>query len=175
MPLKRARLSQRRRILRSTRRIQSALDLCNPGHAVVLQAEGPNASFVSAPLILPSGVTLFVARGVTLSASRNRRDYDIAPGGCGALPKDKEATCKPFIFAYQAAFSGVAGEGTIDGAGAAPELISSYESQGFRPPALRCATLRVSPLRSTKPRRSPPRASRSILPGVPDNTGLLLE
>lgn len=114
-----------------TARIQSALDLCSPGKTVVLRADGSNASFTSDPLILPRGVTLFVARAVTLHASRNPRAYDILPGSCGSPPKDKEATCKPFLFAYQAAFSGVAGEGTIDGAGAAPELVSSYESQGF--------------------------------------------
>lgn len=101
-----------------TARIQSALDLCSPGKTVVLRADGSNASFTSDPLILPRGVTLFVARAVTLHASRNPRAYDILPGSCGSPPKDKEATCKPFLFAYQAAFSGVAGEGTIDGAGA---------------------------------------------------------
>jgi pectinesterase len=114
-----------------TARIQSALDLCSPGNAVVLRADGAKASFTSDPLILPRGVTLFVARAVTLHASGDPHAYDILPGSCGSPPKDKEATCKPFLFAYQATFSGVAGEGTIDGAGAAPELVSSYESQGF--------------------------------------------
>jgi pectinesterase len=114
-----------------TARIQSALDLCNPGKAVVLRADGSKASFTSDPLILPRGVTLFVARAVTLHASNDPRAYDIRPGSCGSAPKDREATCKPFLYAYQAAFSGVAGEGAIDGAGAAPELVSSYESQGF--------------------------------------------
>ena len=114
-----------------TARIQSALDLCSPGKAVVLRGDGANMSFTSDPLILTRGVTLFVARAVTLYASSDPRAYDIRPGSCGSPAKDKEATCKPFLFAYQAAFSGVAGEGTIDGAGAAPELVSSYESQGF--------------------------------------------
>jgi pectinesterase len=114
-----------------TARIQSALDLCSPGKALVLRADGSKASFTSDPLILPRGVTLFVSRAVILRASNDPRAYDILPGSCGSPPKDKEATCKPFLFAYQAAFSGVAGEGTIDGAGVAPELVSSYESQGF--------------------------------------------
>jgi pectin methylesterase-like acyl-CoA thioesterase len=114
-----------------TARIQGALNLCGPGKAVVLWAEGPNATFNSGPLLLPRGVTLFLAHRVILRAPRDLRAYDISPGSCGAPPKDKEATCKPFVFAYQAAFSGVAGDGTIDGQGAAPELVSSYESQGF--------------------------------------------
>lgn len=122
-----------------TARIQSALNLCSPGKAVVLRADGAKASFTSDPLILPRRVTLFVGPSVTLYASNDPRAYDIRPGSCGSPPKDKEAACKPFLFAYQAAFSGVAGEGTIDGSGIAPELVSSYESQGF---ALSGVTLR---------------------------------
>jgi pectin methylesterase-like acyl-CoA thioesterase len=114
-----------------TARIQTALDLCSPGKAVVLRGDGAKTSFNADPLILPRGVTLFVGRAATLYASNDPRAYDIRPGSCGSPPKDKEATCKPFLFAYQAAFSGVAGEGTIDGSGVAPELVSSYESQGF--------------------------------------------
>ncbi len=131
-----------------TARIQSALSQCSPGKAVVLQASGSKNAFISAPLLLPRGVTLFISRGVTLFASRNLRDYDLHPGSCG------KAGCKPFLYAYQAAWSGVAGEGTIDGQadktawwrireesktaqhqgnpqGVVPDLIASYESQNF--------------------------------------------
>ncbi|HEV2446644.1 MAG TPA: pectinesterase family protein [Candidatus Sulfopaludibacter sp.] len=124
-----------------TARIQAALNLCEPGGAVVLRRLGNNARFDSAPLILPRGVTLFIDQGVTLYASRNPRDYDLAPGSCGAPPAGKAASCKPFIFSYQAAFSGVSGPGTIDGqadawknaprGAAIPDLVSSYESQNF--------------------------------------------
>jgi pectin methylesterase-like acyl-CoA thioesterase len=124
-----------------TARIQAALNLCGPGRAVVLKRDGNNARFQSAPLILPREVTLFIDRGVTLYASRHPRDYDLAPGSCGAPPAGKAASCKPFLFAYQAAFSGVSGPGAIDGQGdvwksvprgaAVPDLVSSYESQGF--------------------------------------------
>ena len=125
-----------------TARIQAALDICAPGSAVVLRSAGSSVRFQSAPLVVPRGVTLFVDRGVTLAASGNRRDYDLSPGSCGALPAGQAAQCKPFVFAYQAAFSGVSGAGTIDGQGDAwrgvpegavvPALVSSYESQGFR-------------------------------------------
>jgi polygalacturonase len=114
-----------------TGRIQQSLNLCSPGQAVVLRAEAANQSFHSAPLILPRGVTLFIDRGVTLCASRNPRDYDLAPASCGAPPRDSAATCKPLLYAYQAAYSGIAGAGAIDGQGAASELVCSYESQGF--------------------------------------------
>jgi pectin methylesterase-like acyl-CoA thioesterase len=130
-------------------RIQQALNLCSPGQAVILKGDAGNQSFHSAPLILPRGVTLFIDRGVTLYASRNPRDYDLAPGSCGAVPSGNAATCKPFLYSYQAAYSGVAGAGIVDGQGAAwwdlvraaeksgkpiavPDLLSSYESQGFR-------------------------------------------
>ena len=108
-----------------TTRIQAALNLCGPGRAVVLKSDGRHASFESAPLILPRGVTLFIGQGVTLYGSRNPRDYDLAGSR-------KAAVRKPFLFAYQAAFSGVSGSGTINGQGIAPELVSSYESQGFQ-------------------------------------------
>lgn len=130
-----------------TKRIQDALHLCNPGEAVVLAKKGAKDSFLSAPLILPRGVTLFIEKGVTLYASRSPRDYDLWPESCGETATTRQG-CKPFLFAYQAAYSGVMGEGTIDGQGRAwrkqqaeatragqkvsvPDLISSYESQEF--------------------------------------------
>jgi polygalacturonase len=136
-----------------TARIQSALKECAPGRAVVLETSGSKNAFISAPLRLPRGTTLFIDRGVTLYASRNLRDYDLPSGSCGN-PDAKQPGCKPFLFAYQAAFSGVAGEGTIDGQsdktswwrirketkapahegnaqGIVPDLIASYESQNF--------------------------------------------
>jgi pectinesterase len=150
-----------------TARIQQALELCSPGRAVVLKSDAGRTAFASAPLIIPRGVTLFVDTGVTLYASRELRDYSLAPGGCGAAPAGKAAVCKPFLFAYQAAFSGVSGGGVIDGLGgetltgqnrswwglvreaeragtpiSVPDLVSSYESQGF---ALRGITLRNAP------------------------------
>src|SRR5579871_1843739 len=96
-----------------TGRIQQALSLCSPGKAVVLRG----GAFHSAPLILPRGVTLFVDRGSTLFASKNPRDYDLKPGSCGAPLDGKAPNCKPFLYSYQAAYSGVGGTGVIDGQG----------------------------------------------------------
>ncbi|MHB1023957.1 MAG: pectinesterase family protein [Acidobacteriaceae bacterium] len=128
-----------------TQRIQEALQMCGPGEAVVLKAEGRRNAFLSAPLILPRGVTLFIDSGATLFASQNPRDYDLSPASCGAIKKD-EVQCKPFLFSYQAAYSVVMGNGTIDGQGqswhhgngakglqrSAPDLVSTYESQSFK-------------------------------------------
>lgn len=114
-----------------TQRIQSALNLCSPGMAVVLTSGSNNAhEFHSAPLMLPRGVTLLIAGGAKLLASKNPRDYDIANDRCAADDMGKRSTCKPFLFSYQAAYSGVEGPGIIDGQGC-PVLVSAYESQGF--------------------------------------------
>lgn len=130
-----------------TARIQSTLSLCLPGEAVALVRDGSHASFFSGPLVIPRGVTLFVGDGVTLHASANPRDYDLWPESCGVAGAT-HAGCKPFLFAYQAAYSGIAGPGTIDGQGqqwrqlaakaaeedksiSLPALVSSYESQNF--------------------------------------------
>lgn len=107
-----------------TPRIQSALSACQPGEAVLLIRNGAFDAFLSAPLILPRGVTLFIDKGVTLFASHNPQDYDLSPHSC-AGPIQAQETCKPFLFAYQAAFSGVAGNGTIDGQQDSPDLHSS--------------------------------------------------
>jgi polygalacturonase len=141
-----------------TQRIQYALSGCNPGRAVVLEAQGDKDAFLSAPLVVPRGVTLFVDEGVTLLASRNPRDYDVTPSSCGAVRTDS-VQCKPFVFSYQAAYSAIMGAGTIDGQGgtllglgvedsswwqreeaarkkghsiSVPDLVSDYESQGFK-------------------------------------------
>src|SRR5215475_4316250 len=63
-----------------TARIQSSLSECSPGKAVVLETSPGKGVFISAPLVLPRGVTLFLGRGVTLYASRNPKDYDLRPG-----------------------------------------------------------------------------------------------
>ena len=128
-----------------TDRIQNALDLCMPGQAVILRGDGTHTGFLSGPLVIKRGVTLFIQTGTTLYASANLRDYDFAPFSCGAA-KANRPQCKPFIFSYQAAYSGVMGTGTIDGQAIAiarilrpvlgarslPSLIAAYESYGFR-------------------------------------------
>src|SRR5262249_1677269 len=67
-----------------TKRIQSAIDACPAGQAVVLQpASTRTDAFLAGPLQLKSGVVLVVDRGAYLYASRNPRDYDLKPGVCG--------------------------------------------------------------------------------------------
>ena len=104
-----------------TARIQSAMDHCTPGKAVVLRADADKSAFISAPLALRTGVTLVVSANTVLAASRDPRDYEISPGSCGILT-EKGHGCKPFITATKAENSGIMGDGAIDGRGGAKIL-----------------------------------------------------
>ncbi len=97
-------------------RIQSALDACGKGQGVVLRPHGAANAFLSGPLELREGVTLIVARGATLFASRDPSVYEKAPGSCG-LVNDSGNGCKPLISAQHVSGAGVMGDGVIDGRG----------------------------------------------------------
>ena len=97
-----------------TVRIQTALDACPSGHSVRLATSGSNAAFVSGPLTLPGGVTLWVDAGVTLFASRSASAYGPTCGTTGG-------TCSAFI-GVRGAGSGIVGKGAIHGQGGEPML-----------------------------------------------------
>ncbi len=99
-----------------TARIQAALDGCGTGRAVELISAGAEDSFLSGPLILRKGVTLLVASGTTLYASRNPRDYDLQPGSCGII-SEKGHGCRALINGDGVVGAGVMGDGIIDGRG----------------------------------------------------------
>ncbi|EGH11555.1 polygalacturonase [Pseudomonas savastanoi pv. glycinea str. race 4] len=64
--------------------IQNAINGCASGQAVKLvKGDGDNSAFLSGPLQLKSGVTLWIDGGVTLFASRTPKDYDNGKGTCG--------------------------------------------------------------------------------------------
>lgn len=98
-----------------TQRIQSAMDTCAQGKAVELRGAGANNAFLSAPLQLREGVTLLIDKGVTLYASRNPKDYDVVPGGCGTSGPESRP-CKPLI-SINVKNAAIMGDGTIDGRG----------------------------------------------------------
>ncbi|MEP6491490.1 MAG: pectinesterase family protein [bacterium] len=99
-----------------TKRIQSAIDHCAAGRAVVLKSAGDKRAFVSGPLTLKAGVTLVVDTNAVLFASRNPREYDLEAGRCGTVDERGHA-CKALITAERATGAGVMGPGTIDGRG----------------------------------------------------------
>jgi polygalacturonase len=94
-----------------TTRIQSALDACGSGKAVRLVASGANDAFITGPLNLPAGVTLWVDAGATLYGTRNPTVYGTATA----------------LITVKGANSGIVGEGVIDGQGGEP-MIGSTES-----------------------------------------------
>ena len=104
-----------------TARIQDAIDHCERGKAVELKPSGRSNIFLAGPLQLKPGVTLLVDGGAALFASRNPRDYDLAPGGCGIVTTGAGG-CKPMITADHAPGSGIMGDGAIDGRGGAKLL-----------------------------------------------------
>ena len=89
-----------------TSAIQSALDSCAAGKAVKLTTSGSNDAFVTGPLTIPTGVTLWVDSGATLYGTRSKTVY----GSASALISVKGAN------------SGIVGDGTIDGQGGEPIL-----------------------------------------------------
>ena len=100
-------------------RLQQALDNCPKGQAVKLVKHNGNNGFLTGPIEIPSGVSLWIEKEVKLFASRSPADYDLGDGVCGdALPKIKNR-CKPWIYASKTENSGIYGEGTIDARGGA--------------------------------------------------------
>ena len=93
-----------------TQRIQSAIDGCTAGKAVVLQVHGDRSVFLSGPLTLKSGVTLVVSANTVLAASRDPRAFDITPGSCGIV-SSKGHGCRGLITVTKTTGSGIMGDG----------------------------------------------------------------
>lgn len=117
-----------------TSRIQAALTSCtntaSTGLATnkavrLVQGPGSANAFLSGPLNLPSGVTLWIDQGVTLFASRDPRQFDKTKGtaSCGLITASDNG-CNALITASKTSNSAVVGDGTIDGRGGSP-LVSS--------------------------------------------------
>ena len=92
-----------------TSAIQTALNGCAKGQAVRLAAGGGKNAFITGPLTLPAGVTLWVDAGVVLYGTRSPSVY----GSASAL------------ISVAGAGSGIVGDGTIDGQGGEPNIGSS--------------------------------------------------
>ena len=103
-----------------TARIQEAIDGCSSGRSVKLEPNSGDGIFLSGPIRLKAGVTLWIDAQTALFASRNPRDYDVTPGSCGIV--GERPGCRPLIIAHQAPGSGVVGDGAIDGRGGAKLL-----------------------------------------------------
>jgi polygalacturonase len=112
-------------------RIQAAITACPAGQAVKLVVgAGGESAFLSGPLTLKSGVTLWVDAGVTLFASRNPADYDTGARTCGTATVSSAKTCTSLIYANGTTGSGIVGDGVIDGRGGS--LLTSGPNAFYR-------------------------------------------
>jgi polygalacturonase len=100
-----------------TERIQKAMDSCGTGKAVALKTSGAANAFLSGPLELRDGVTLFIDKGVTLYESVDPKILEVSPGSCGMVSNAPGRGCKPLISASHITGAGIMGDGIIDGRG----------------------------------------------------------
>jgi polygalacturonase/pectin methylesterase-like acyl-CoA thioesterase/uncharacterized protein YjdB len=121
-----------------TTAIQAAIDACGASLAAgtkgavrlrVSRADRKKVSFVSGPLFLRAGVTLWIDRGVTLFAAQDPRLYDArGVGTCGTDANNNSSGCLSLINVNGASASelladaGVMGAGVIDGLGGEPMI-----------------------------------------------------
>ena len=109
-----------------TARLQAALNACASGQAVKLVSGSAGANaFLSGPLTLPPTVTLWIDAGVTLFASRNPADFQIAgKNKCGEAASSDNG-CSALITTSPNG-NGVVGDGVIDGRGGAVLTSGAY-------------------------------------------------
>ncbi len=110
-------------------RIQAAIAACNSG-AVKLVATPTADGFLTSPLTLKSGVTLWIDTGATLYASRDPKDYDTGAGDCGIANQESHKSCHSLIEGHDLVGSGLVGDGRIDGRGGS--LLLSGPNAGKR-------------------------------------------
>jgi polygalacturonase len=102
--------------------IQNAISACPAGQSVQLTVDGDKVAFLSGPLAMKAGVTLWIDTGVTLFATRNPRDFDYPPGTGRCGTDNSNSTCSALINVISLADVTIAGGGTIDGRGGEPVI-----------------------------------------------------
>jgi len=98
---------------------------------LVVSSTGPGNGFISGPLTLPSGVTLWIDQGVTLFASRDVMAYSPKAAGpycantaVSASKAGSSSNCTALITGTNIVNSAVVGDGAIDSRGYA-EIVTS--------------------------------------------------
>jgi polygalacturonase len=120
-----------------TAAIQSAIDACGASLGAgqkgsvqlrVDPSDPTKVAFVSGPVFLRAGVTLWIDGGVTLFAAQDPRLYDRSPGSCGTDVNNTSSGCLSLINVNGASATallpdaGVMGDGVIDGLGGEPMI-----------------------------------------------------
>ena len=103
-----------------TRTLQAAIDACPAGQSVRLAPDGTQNAFLTGPLQLKAGVTVWIDAGVTVYASRNPRTFDAKPGMCGTAASN--SSCFGVFNITGKNDAGLMGAGTVDGQGGKPVL-----------------------------------------------------
>ena len=98
---------------------------------LVVSSTGPGNGFISGPLTLPSGVTLWIDKGATLYASRDAKAYAPTLAGpycantaVSATKAGSSSNCLPLIGGNNLVNSAVVGDGAIDSRGYA-EIVTT--------------------------------------------------
>ncbi|QJE02270.1 endopolygalacturonase [Massilia forsythiae] len=98
---------------------------------LVVNSKGPGNGFISGPLTLPSGVTLWIDKGATLYATRDAKAY--SPNAAGpycantavsATKAGSSSNCSPLIGGNNLVNAAVMGDGAIDSRGYA-EIVTT--------------------------------------------------
>ncbi len=98
-------------------RLQAALAACPAGAAVQLVPGPAGGDVPTGPLVVPPGVSLWLASGVRLRAIPDPALFDRGAGTCGMIDT-KGGGCRPLL-SLSGRGSGLYGPGTIDGQGGA--------------------------------------------------------
>ena len=117
---------------------------------LVINSSGPGNAFISGPLTLPSGVTLWIDKGVTLVATRDVTAYSPNKAGpyCGntavsATRAGSSSNCLPLIGGDFLVNSAVVGDGSIDGRGYA-EIVTTNKLYPIMKVDLTCSNTYVA-------------------------------
>ncbi len=111
-------------------RLQQAINSCTDGAVKLVRGDKGEDSFLTGPLTIKSGVTLWIDTGVTLFASRDPRDYDTGIGDCGTANESGKKSCHSLIEGKTVSHASLMGEGRIDGRGGS--LLLSGPNKGLR-------------------------------------------
>ncbi len=117
---------------------------------LVVNSAGPGNGFISGPLTLPSGVSLWIDKGVTLFASRDVMTYAPVKTGpycantaVSATRAGSSSNCRPLIGGDALVNSAVVGDGAIDSRGYA-EIVTTNKLYPLMKVDLSCSNTYVA-------------------------------
>ena len=115
-----------------------------------VNSNGPGNSFISGPLILPSGVTLWIDAGVTLFATRDAVAFSPKAGGpycantaVSATKGGSSSNCAALISGSNLVNSAIVGDGSIDSRAYA-EIVSTNKLYPLMKVDLTCSNTYVA-------------------------------